>query len=170
MGYRITIGNAEPTVPTEDDDNQPGWAVIEYSHPEAPVFPGDDMTGNTNVRSPSYTVWAEFCREAGLYDLFFGASTSTKEKSTREVCLMPRHPGVALLRRSDLLEIRQARERCAAKRWTGERVPGWDPTMTWTDTREPDPKYDGCLARLLWLEWWVEWALTNCKTPALGNG
>jgi hypothetical protein len=37
------------------------------------------------------------------------------------------------------------------------------------DVREPDPRYDGNLARLRWLEWWVDWALKNCKLPAVGN-
>lgn len=170
MGYTIKIGNAEPELPTEDYDNTPGWKVDGTSHPEAPVFPGDGMTGNGSDRHPSYSQWADFCREVGLYDLFFGCASWNKERSARETCLMGHHPGVAILRPADLLEIRQARERWEAKPWpTAERIAGWDPTLHMFDQREPDPRYDGNLARLRWLEWWVTWALANCKVPALGN-
>jgi hypothetical protein len=179
MGYTIKVGNAGPHVPTEDYDNTPDWEVEGMSHPEAPTFPGDDLTSNTNARSPSYLVWANFLEEVGLLDLFFGADGRNMpgKKATREVCLMRDHPGVALLRPTDLLEIRQARERWEAKSWpTAERIAGWDPderlhpwSKDFDSKREPDPRYDGNLARLRWLEWWAAYALANCKTPAVGN-
>ncbi|HEX7069880.1 MAG TPA: hypothetical protein VF190_03695, partial [Rhodothermales bacterium] len=157
MGYSFTIGEAEPHVPTGeelDEDNRPGWTVRGTSHPEAPTFPGDGMTSNTSGRSPSYSGWANFVDEVGLRDLFFGARPNNNGgRYTRDVCLIPEHPGVAILRQDDLLEIRQARERWQMKRWpTEERIAGWDPSLKWNDTREPDPRYDGNLARLLWLE------------------
>jgi len=31
------------------------------------------------------------------------------------------------------------------------------------------PNYDYSLARLIWLQWWVNWAITNCETPAISN-
>jgi hypothetical protein len=170
MGYTITIGNAVPRVPTNlDEDIEPDWTVEGATHPEAPSFPGDGMTGKGSDRSPSYGGWAEFLDAAGLRDLFFGAR-GDGGNWTRDVSLMRKHPGVALLRPSDLLEIRHARIQWEAKPWPAEeRIAGWDPDLKWSDTREPDPKYDGVLARLIWLEWWVEWALANCKLPAVGN-
>lgn len=174
MGYSLTIGNAVPRVPKGeelDEDNTPGWTVNGAAHPEAPTFPGDGMTGNGSGRSPSYSQWSNFVDEVGLRDLFFGADARHNGgKHTRDVCLMRDHPGVALLRELDLLEIRQARERWQAKRWpTEERIPGWDPDHRWDSSGEPDPRYDGNLARLLWLEWWVAWALKRCELPAFGN-
>jgi hypothetical protein len=83
---------------------------------------------------------------------------------------MREHPGCALLREPDLDEVRQARERWTAKAWpTPERIPGWDPDCMPWDHREADPRYDGNLARLLWLEWWMTWTLANCKVPAIYN-
>lgn len=174
MGYNLTIGEAESRWPNAveiEEDNEPGWYVRGFALPSAPTFPGDDMTGNGSGRSPSYSAWGAFCRETGLHDLFYGASPNNNGgQYTRDTCLIRSHPGVAALKPADLLEIRQARERWEAKPWpTEERIAGWDPTLKWNGTREPDPRYDGNLARLRWLEWWVAWALDNCKRPALGN-
>jgi hypothetical protein len=171
MGYSLTIGNAEPSIPSDlDEDNEPGWHVKTLRLDEAPCFPGDDMTARTSDRSPSYSGWANFVDEVGLRDLFYGANASNNGgKYTRDTCLIRRHPGVAILRPADLLEIRQARERWEAKQWpTEERIAGWDPNAKW-DSEETDPRYDGNLARLRWLEWWVAWALDNCPVPALEN-
>lgn len=168
MGYTITIGEAEPEWPTHpDEDNEPGWTVKGRSRADAPTFPGDGMTGFSSERSPSYGGWSGFCRETGLHDLFFG---SRNGEWTRNVSLMRQHPGVAMLRPEDLLEIRHARIQWEAKKWpTEERIAGWDPNYDFRTGGEPDPRYDGNLARLIWLEWWVDFALQNCKRPALGN-
>lgn len=173
MGYSLTIGNAEPRIPTAaelDEDNTPRWQVRTISLNGAPSFPGDNMTGRSNDRSPSYTQWGNFVDEVGLRDLFYGANSSNNGgRYTRDVCLIRQHPGIAILRPADLLEIRQARERWEAKPWpTEERIAGWDPEAKW-DSDTFDPRYDGNLARLLWLEWWVAYALANCAIPALEN-
>ena len=174
MSYDIYIGNGYMAVPTPVDDgtNEPHIEVKGMVHPEAPEFPGDTMTGKGNSRHPGYSQWSDFCEMAGLHDLFFGArwNGAGQAKPTRDMCLMRGHPGCALLQPSDLLEIRQARERWEAKPWpTSERIPGWDPNFKWSDKGEGDPRYDNILARLLWLEWWVTWALANCETPCLFN-
>lgn len=173
MGYDIYIGEADPYFPSGEEreyDRTPRFKVATRCHPEAPVFPGDGLTENSNHRAPSYGTWTDFARDVGLYDLFFGARPVYGEKITREVSLMREHPGIALLTASDLLEVRQARERWEAKPWpASERIAGWDPAHRWTDPGEPDPRYDGGLARLLWLEWWITWALANCKAPAIYN-
>ena len=41
------------------------------------------------------------------------------------------------------------------------------PDGTWGAPDEG--KYDYQLARLLWLEWWVEWAIENAGRPAIEN-
>lgn len=171
MSYSIYIGEAYLAVPSEDDltkydDIYPSVEVKGMAHPEAPSFPGDDMTGRGNGRHPGYSQWANFVDDVGLRDLFFGA----RDGGSRDASLMRDHPGCAILRPCDLVEIRQARGRWEAKPWPApERVAGWDPTLMPFDQREADPKYDGNLARLIWLEWWVTWALANCKVPAIYN-
>jgi hypothetical protein len=34
---------------------------------------------------------------------------------------------------------------------------------------EGPARYDYMLARLIWLDWWMRWALENCETPAIEN-
>ena len=34
---------------------------------------------------------------------------------------------------------------------------------------EGPPRYDYHLARLIWLEYWMQWAVKNCDTPAIWN-
>lgn len=169
MSYDIRIGEAVLDVPSADaadeyGDNELTVQVKPARSRCAPSFPGDFMTGRGNCRSPGYSQWTNFCREAGLYDLFFD----------EEAGLMRRHPGCFLLRPAHLVRVGAAR-----KVWEQAhpgKVPGWDPDLdgfghdkTTGQKRKPDPKYDGVLARLIWLEWWMGWALKRCKVPAIFN-
>lgn len=114
MGYTFKIGNAVPKSSKDDGYLRAEWVVEPKSLDDAPIFPNDDMTGNGNDRSPSYSVWADFCRDAGIYDVFYDEATKTS-------------------------------------------------------TTPDEGKYDPYLARLIWLEWWMTWALDNCETPAIEN-
>lgn len=160
MGYTLTIGNAVPRMPSQseiddDEDRTPGWDVNGGESEDAPSFPGDERG---SARSPSYSGWAEFCRATGLSSLFFGAQGFARRENIaeRDTCLIHQHPGVTLLRALDLVEVRHAVALWKAKPWpTEERIPGFDPELN--------------LARLLWLEFWIEWALKNCEHPAIGN-
>lgn len=170
MSFSIYIGEGELYVPTDEDDNEPRVKVEGREHPSAPRFPGDLMTGNSNNRHPSYGGWAEFVEKTGLDDLFFGASCNRPGGYTRDVSLMSRHPGVSLLRLKDLEEIKRARQHWEAKTWHHpERIAGFDPNYDPFSSKPADPRYDGILARLIWLEWWVDWALANCKLPCIYN-
>ncbi len=170
MSYSIYIGEAIIETPAKEDQdecNAIDVTVAEFRHPEAPAFSGDALTNNSNGRHPGYGQWAGFLREVGLYDLFFGAQAHT---ATRKKSLMSEHPGAALLTKSDLKEIQAALKRWQKRTWrTKERIPGWDPEHNPFSKKEADPRYDGNLARLIWLEWWVTWALANCKVPTLYN-
>lgn len=33
----------------------------------------------------------------------------------------------------------------------------------------PDPEHGYTLDRLVWLRWWMRWALDNCKVPVIAN-
>jgi hypothetical protein len=147
MGYTIKIGNAVPVMPQGEDR----WAVVGGESPDAPSFPGEEAS---STRSPSYTQWANFCRDVNLVSLL-----------GERGALMASHPGVALLRPSDLAAVRAALLAWRERPWpTAERIAGFNDYDV-----EPDPRYDGNLARLLWLEFWIDWALRNCEYPALGN-
>ena len=109
MGYSIRIGNAKPEWSKDDGELWARWSVDPKALDDAPTFPNDEMTGNGNCRSPSYSGWAYFCRDAGIYDLFL-------------------------------------------EKWEGLMSP-----------------HPSTLARLIWLEFWMRWALKNCETPAIEN-
>lgn len=140
MGYYIYIGEL---VPDEDEYAEQGdMTVHEMEHENAPQFPGDAMTGKTNGRHPSYIGWSRFLEEAGL---------------PRKFCV-EEHPGWRRLTASDLSLVKEAVEHLRTR-----LLPGEEPGFDMTDTQAH-------LARALWLEFWIEWALNNCKEPAVCNG
>ncbi len=150
MSYDIYIGEAVIDVPSDVDADEYGCnevriRVEHITHPDAPAFPGDQMTGNGNSRHPAYAGWSDFCDAAGLHDLFFGSEDG----------LMREHPGAFLLRPKHLAAVIAARVK-----WQRENPtlpPGWG------------VGHDSTLARLLWLEFWIGWALENCKVPTIYN-
>lgn len=161
MGYSITIGNAKPEFNKDDGELWARWTVDGMALPEAPTFPNDEMTGNGNGRSPSYTGWAEFCDAAGLTTLFL-------EKWEG---LMSQHPGCKMLQKEHLLQVQAALEKWKRTATKPPGFEGWgkfnEETKQW---ETPDQgKYDHILARLIWLEFWMKWALENCETPAIEN-
>jgi len=151
MGYTIAIGNA---ITFFDKDDFPylfsQWKVEGKTLENAPVFENDEMTGNSNSRSPSYSVWADFCRETGLYKLFLD-----KEG------LMAEHPGCKGITKDDAKFVSNALKKYQA---TAILPPGFEGF-----TYEGEPRYDYHLARLIWLEFWMSWAINNCEIPAIQN-
>jgi hypothetical protein len=161
MGYTFKIGNAEPEFSKEDGKLYAAWTVSGTKSEDAPTFPGDELTGNGNSRSPSYSVWPEFCRAAGIYDLFFDDRGD----------LIGGHPGCILITDRHLSEVRAASKRMQA---AATKPPGFcgypkfdRESRKWITPDEG--VYDHNLARILWLEWWMEWAVKNCDTPAIQN-
>lgn len=161
MGYTFKIGNAVPKFSKDDGYLDARWEVEPATSEEAPTFPHDEMTGNGNDRSPSYSGWADFCRDTGIYDVFYDEHGH----------LLAGHPGCVMLQQSDLQRVREAREKwqkMATLPPGFEGFPEFDKeTQKWGSPDEG--KYDGYLARLIWLEWWMAWALKNCETPAVEN-
>lgn len=152
MGYSITIGNAF----CQDDLT---FDVDEVESSLAPAFPHDDLSNHRNARHPSYSAWTDFVNEVGLYDLFLGFDG-----------LLRSHPGIEPLTKEHLAVIQTALERWQVKAtlppgFAGDPKP--TPSGQWVS--EDAGKYDHQLARLIWLEWWVRWALENCERPAIRN-
>lgn len=142
MGYTIKIGNAAPEFirDMENEELYARWIVEDATSDDAPTFDNDMMTGNRNRRLPSYTGWADFLDATGLGGLFS--------------VLFASHPGCVILNQSHYEEIHKALEDYKA---TATNPPGFFHGQDYN------------LARLMWLEFWVRWALENCETPAIYN-
>jgi hypothetical protein len=168
MGYRIRIGNLDRDEPY--DEKLSDHKVDLLVHRNAPRPNGDvpsfhwlihgvtirdagsegDLLG-CNTRHPSY-YWDVFLREVGLFDLFFG----------KEHGILPEHAGIACLTVDHAAIIRQALERYRAAH--PDAKPGFNGIegLRWTEGT-----LDGNLSRILWLSWWVDWAVENCPNPVI---
>jgi hypothetical protein len=153
MSYSLTIGNAYLAGPYRDSIKY-YIDVQEFSHPEAPAF--GEPSDHRSSRFPGYTTWSDFCNEVGLTELFFDEESG----------LLANHPGTCALTESHLAEITGALERRRAS--NGGKAPGFKEQTQ--DGHFKDVGKDPQLARLVWLEYWVRWALQNCERPAFGNG
>lgn len=166
MGYNITIGEGVILTPNLDDADECGYDLSVGARGEcrddAPSFPGDSMTGKSNGRSPSYSTWSDFCRDAGIYDLFYNKANG----------LMRKHPGTAFLAPKHGAAIAAALDKYRTKH-PGAK-PGWREQTEggnfFDGPWKPETEgLDGTLARLIWLDYWVQWALKNCTVPVIRN-
>ena len=172
MGYSITIGEGY-VVAADAADIDRHYASPEVrvcargtTHPSAPTCPGDELTANSNYRAPSYTGWTDFTKATGLHDLFYGPEDG------RGPGLMSAHPGCARLTRAHHARIAAALDRYRSEH--PDARPGWREQVEgghWHNGPwKPETEgLDGNLARLIWLEWWVRWALDNCAMPVIYN-
>jgi hypothetical protein len=155
MGYSIYIGNA--VVETDEDELEAWYGIEHIELKEAPFWPnpvdgngkpkrfGGDASGKTNGRHPSYTSMSDWARAVGLENIFYKRGDG----------LFDPHPGIKRLTPEIHAEVLAAKER-----WERDHPnarPGW---------REGD---DAVLAKLIWYEWWIGWALKNCERPAISN-
>lgn len=172
MGYSITIGEGVMRFPSKKEmeeygENHIDVSVDGHSEEDAPTFPGDGLTGKGNSRHPSYTQWSGFCERTGLKDLFFSQDSG----------LMRQHPGTFALCGDDLKKVKAAVklhkamygkdlkagccecDKCQGGfgRKNAVHEAGFIETQS----------YDR--VRLVWLEWWMNWALKNCKNPSIRN-
>lgn len=148
MGYNINIGNAVPEFDKSDFPYLSArWRVERAEHPSAPDFSADNCpTGNTNGRSPSYGVWTDFTKWAGLYEMFYNEGDGF---------LRP-HPGCCGITHEQVEIVELALEQ---KKRIATLPVGFS----------DDGSKDHNLARLMWLAFWMRWAVENCKTPAIYN-
>ena len=163
MSYDIYIGNAELESEWPGDGYGPvaEWVVSLCEHTDAPCLPYDP-TGRSNCRSPGYIAWPNFCEEAGIMPMWCDENAGF---------LRP-HPGIKPLLPEHLATVRLKRIEWEAKH--PDAIPGWDynagmfpaPAGEWDDGVRGR---DSVLARLIWMEWWMGWALDNCERPAIYN-
>jgi hypothetical protein len=140
MGYTIRIGNAVVA-----DQDVESVHVKRTSRYDAPAFPGD-YADQINERMPSYGTWESLAKQTGLKRLFFD-----KQRG-----LLSQNPGCAVLEPQHLHEVQSAIELLRTR--FPEAAPRFDMSTE-----------DAHLARLLWLEWWMGWAIANCELPAFYN-
>jgi hypothetical protein len=161
MSYSITIGNAVPEHSKEYGELYARWTVESASSSDAPTFPHDEMTGNGNSRHPAYSAWHEFCAVTGLEAMWYDKGTG----------LLREHPGCFVLEPHHHATAKDALERWREKATLPPGFFGFPEFDKETSThKSPDEgKYDPILARLIWMEWWMAWALKNCETPAVCN-
>jgi hypothetical protein len=161
VGYTFKIGNAVPEFNKDDGVLSASWVVEPAQSDSAPTFPNDCMTGNGNSRSPSYSVWSDFCQATGIYSVFYD----------RNGRLHAGHPGCVIISREQYERVSDARKNWQQKATLPPGFEGFPKYDKETDSYEtPDAgKYDAYLARLMWLEFWMGWALENCETPAIEN-
>jgi hypothetical protein len=159
MCYDIYIGEQ---VTISNDDYGPSYDRVKgTTASDAPVFRGDEMTGNGSSRHPSYSGWSDFVRKVGLHDLFFNVSSG----------LMRLYPGCIKLQPKHAYVIGEALIKYKAEHPNAK--PGWCLCSKCSGFMKPDElqheDLDGDLARLEWLYFWVVRALGTCKVPAIYN-
>ena len=123
--------------------------------PDAPRFPGDET--RANCRAPSYSQWAFFCHDTGLYSLFHNKTSG----------LMKSHPGMEGFTEEHVRVVRKAL--AAYQKANPRAMPGWVNDDEDDGARDIALRYDGNLARLIWLEWWMSYALKNFENPGIYN-
>ena len=76
--------------------------------------------------------------------------------------LLRNHPGCEPLEQAHLREVRRAI--AVQKVKNGGKGPA-----IWNDSDQNTNNGDPAMGRLLWLEYWMAWALKDCENPALYN-
>jgi hypothetical protein len=147
MGYTITIGQL--SIEKNPDDGL-DCSCVRFDaegarHDDAPAF--GEPTDYTNSRWPSYGVWADFMRATGLYDVFFYDSGH----------LIGGHPGVRLITPDLALKVSHALVEYR------QANPSAEPILRDVDDAS------AWLCRLIWLDYWIAWAIKNCETPVIAN-
>jgi len=130
------------------------YYVLNTTHIKAPNFP-NDSSKNTNWRNMTYEKWLKFAFLTDIEDIFFddvlGFFNMEEKENNGHNCriITRKHYDVVL---NALIEYTKKAILPAGFEQPGHRGP---------------PTCDAIYARLIWLEWWMHWALNNCKQPAL---
>ena len=161
MGISIRIGEAvlKERDWYEDDNDDIYFCYYDVDDmclDEAPDLLNDDFVRNSNCRLPACTAWVEFTKETGLYEFFFNKETG----------LFSPLYGCAAFDKKDVEVVQQALK--ARQQYADEHglVPGFEPGDP-EERKNFKIKIDPTLLRLIWLEFWMNWAINNCKNPAI---
>ena len=156
MGFVIHIGNLyKKIIPEnweEDEEPEEEFYIDELILPDAP----DATLDHTNVLCPSASGWSDFCRATDLHDLFYEEHTKAGYRwisHKEDPILLSKYVAGLVRARLDLYKEKYP-----------EATPGWSGATS-----------EICLinyhlARLIWLDWWIQYALEHCKNPAMTIG
>ena len=145
MGYKLIIGEA--SIEFNDAYGLESTCSITArpeKHDKAPAF--GEPTDLTNMRDTSASVWNEFCEESGLKDVFYDNGE-----------LRGGSAGGFPIDHEMRDRVRMALENYKKNNPYAEA------------TYERNDKADGCLCRLIWLDYWAAWAFENCRRPVFAN-
>ena len=143
MGYTLTIGelHCEEDLAELFMNNFNGtYYVPTVRLEDAPAF--GEFTDYTNERMPSYAGWADVTKHTGM--------TNLMEE------LMPTGVGFAHLTEKHHHQIKEILHNYRTKI-------GFDKKPGYNEGEDP------ALGRLIWMEYWISWALKNCKKPVFLN-
>lgn len=177
MGYSITLGEARIGYYPEDE-----YMKIEAEgmvHDDAPDLGRGDISGKSNQRHPSYTAFKKWCDETGLLEVFY----ETDDYKTEQRRMMGwedpvywqikgGHPGATPITRDMYKKVKSALTKYRKKHPNAimpspENTEGFGPNALMTG--EGMEHLDYTLGRLVWFEFWMRWALENCKHPIIAN-
>lgn len=166
MGYTLRIGELEITYCNDESEPRIDLDARGEWHENAPSY--GEPTDKENQRWPSYSGWNNFCKYFGLSELFYGKNE--RGEWSRDDALISEHPGCVPLTERHRREINATLE--AHKIKYPNAIPTYGKPapfgkMTWEDLDNPPENYQLC--RLIWLHYWVNWALDNCKQPVFYN-
>jgi len=146
MGYSLTIGEAQIESYNEDGlEAECRIYVKSINDPESPAF--GDPTDHTNHRWPSYTAWNDFAEFTGLWEALFQNDGNIRGG----------HPGAFPINKDFKTAVDDA--------YKNHMVIFPDAVPTYETERPQDYQ----LCRLLWLQYWTDWALENCDNPVMAN-
>ena len=169
MGYTLQIG--ELVVEYVQDESEPRIEVAAkgFHRDDAPAF--GEPTDGESQRWPSYTSWREFTEFVGLHCLFYGSVTRHSD-CIRDDHLIQEHPGCVPITERHRRDVNKAladyKERFPdATPSYGRPPPEGTHPLFWEDKENPEE--NSWMCRLVWLHYWINWALDNCKKPVFQN-
>lgn len=163
MGYNLTIGELEIEYVQDKDCPHISLNAASQTNADAPAF--GEGTDYTNQRWPSYTAWSNFYKFVGLEELFTGKNS--QGQYVRDDGLLVSHPGCVPLTKKHREEINKALDEFKIK--YPDAIPTYGNPGDNFEGDPNNPEENAYLVRLVWLQYWVNWALDNCKQPVFEN-
>ena len=158
MGYSIGIGEIIYTLDEDESEDTVSVSAREEDISDAPDLGHGDVSDKTNYRHPSYSGWHSFCFETKLLDVFYEDGGD----------FIGGHPGYVPLTKLQLERVREEKNN-----WIKTHPNTICPSTIKCPQENPycdcECKVDFILGRLTWLEFWMDWALKNCKNPIIYN-
>lgn len=163
MGYNIGIGELEVTY----NDEYISIDARAETHPDAPDLGNGDASGKGNYRYPGYSSFANWCDELNIRSVFYEEGGTDYYSGKVRWNMKGGHPGATPLTQSIYDTIKSTLDK-----YRLDHPNSVLPTAENTKDLKPfddDPEHDYTLARLVWFEFWMKWALENCKQPVISN-